>query len=67
MVLEKLGVDLDSTLCPRCGLEPKSVEHSLIKCGEVKPIWKKNPSKVGGGIGMKTSTQFETFWKLTYL
>ena len=39
VVLDEIGVDLDSSLCPRCGTEVESVEHALITCGKVRKIW----------------------------
>ncbi|KAJ9547561.1 hypothetical protein OSB04_020104 [Centaurea solstitialis] len=43
VALDNMGVDLDSCLCPRCGLEVEDFDHAFLKCGEVKLLW----SKVG--------------------
>lgn len=40
IVLEKMGLDLDSTLCPRCGEEPESTDHALVQCQEAAKVWK---------------------------
>ncbi|XP_071695901.1 uncharacterized protein [Rutidosis leptorrhynchoides] len=37
--LGKRGIDLDSVLCPICGNEIETVEHSLIKCKKVTEFW----------------------------
>lgn len=39
VVLDSMGMELDSTLCPRCDKEIESVDHALIKCEEVKKLW----------------------------
>ena len=36
-VLDKVGVDLDSVLCPRCTNEV--VDHVIVRCGKVKTLW----------------------------
>ncbi|KAJ9560470.1 hypothetical protein OSB04_005630, partial [Centaurea solstitialis] len=38
-VLDKMGIDLDSFLCPRCGEQIEDLEHALFKCEKVKPLW----------------------------
>lgn len=38
-VLDKMGIDLDSLLCPRCGKEVESIDHALVKCEDVKNLW----------------------------
>lgn len=38
-VLDKMGLDLDSTLCPRCLKEVETVNHALFRCEEVYKIW----------------------------
>ncbi|XP_071740572.1 uncharacterized protein [Rutidosis leptorrhynchoides] len=38
--LDKRGIDLDTVLCPLCGDEIETVEHSLIKCKMVIDFWK---------------------------
>ncbi|KAJ9536243.1 hypothetical protein OSB04_un000576 [Centaurea solstitialis] len=43
VVLDNLGVDLDSTLCPRCGDAREDLDHALFNCGVVKALW----SRVG--------------------
>lgn len=39
-VLDRMGLDLHSTLCPRCGDELESVDHTLMKCKDVNLVWK---------------------------
>ncbi|KAJ9564272.1 hypothetical protein OSB04_000238 [Centaurea solstitialis] len=34
------GIDLHSTLCPRCGAEVESLDHALLNCTAVKEIWR---------------------------
>ena len=36
--LDKIGIDLDSSLCPRCESEMESVNHALFSCEKVKFI-----------------------------
>ncbi|KAJ9565161.1 hypothetical protein OSB04_001127 [Centaurea solstitialis] len=43
VALDNMGIDLDLCLCPRCGLEVEDLDHTLLKCGEVKLLW----SRVG--------------------
>lgn len=31
-VLERMGIDFDSVLCPRCGEMPETVNHALVGC-----------------------------------
>ncbi|KAJ9542299.1 hypothetical protein OSB04_028805 [Centaurea solstitialis] len=38
-VLDKLGIDLDSCLCPRCGKEIETIEHAVFTCEKVAPLW----------------------------
>ncbi|KAJ9567392.1 LOW QUALITY PROTEIN: hypothetical protein OSB04_003358, partial [Centaurea solstitialis] len=38
--LAKRGIDLHSTLCPRCDDEVETVPHALIRCREVKTLWR---------------------------
>ena len=38
-VLDQMGIDLDSMLCPQCGDSIESVEHALALCPEVKKLW----------------------------
>ncbi|KAJ9562034.1 hypothetical protein OSB04_007194 [Centaurea solstitialis] len=38
-LLDKYGIDLDSTLCPRCNCEVESVQHALFSCEKVKNLW----------------------------
>ncbi|KAJ9553900.1 hypothetical protein OSB04_017945 [Centaurea solstitialis] len=52
VVLDKMGIDLDSVLCPRCGEEVEELDHVLLNCGEVKSLWTRigrwwNKSMVG--------------------
>ncbi|KAJ9535897.1 hypothetical protein OSB04_un000953 [Centaurea solstitialis] len=37
MELARIGVDLHSTLCPRCGNGVESLDHALFRC---KPVYK---------------------------
>ena len=39
VVLDKIGVDVDSLLCPRCGRELETVDHALVSCVVVKKLW----------------------------
>ena len=39
-VLDKIGVDLDSSLCLRCGEGVETVEHALVTCEEIKTLWR---------------------------
>ncbi|XP_071717973.1 uncharacterized protein [Rutidosis leptorrhynchoides] len=39
--LDKRGIDLDTVLCPLCGDEIETVEHSLVKCKTVIDFSKK--------------------------
>ncbi|KAJ9544728.1 LOW QUALITY PROTEIN: hypothetical protein OSB04_024435 [Centaurea solstitialis] len=43
VVLDKMGIDLDSLLCPRCGEGIEDLDHAFITYGEVKNLW----SRVG--------------------
>lgn len=38
-VLDKMGLDINSTLCPRSEKEVESVEHALVQCEEVNKMW----------------------------
>ena len=38
-ILDHMGIDLDSVLCPCCGEVAESLEHALISCSEVKKLW----------------------------
>ena len=38
-VLDKMGIELNSTLCPRCSEAVESVDHALFKCTKVHNIW----------------------------
>nr|GEW21735.1 hypothetical protein [Tanacetum cinerariifolium] len=35
------GIDIPSTLCPLCESDEESIEHCLIFCSRVLPIWRK--------------------------
>ncbi|KAJ9553481.1 hypothetical protein OSB04_017526 [Centaurea solstitialis] len=37
--LDRMGIDLDSILCPRCGDESETLDHTLVTCPEVKKLW----------------------------
>ena len=37
--LDRMGIDLNSTLCPRCGDEVETIDHALVTCPEVKRLW----------------------------
>ncbi|KAJ9559863.1 hypothetical protein OSB04_005023 [Centaurea solstitialis] len=37
--LDKLGVDLDSLLCPRCSEYVEDIDHALFKCAEIANLW----------------------------
>ncbi|KAJ9535918.1 hypothetical protein OSB04_un000917 [Centaurea solstitialis] len=39
VVLDKMGVDLDSHLCPRCGEEVESIPHAFFTCDKMKLLW----------------------------
>ncbi|KAJ9556730.1 LOW QUALITY PROTEIN: hypothetical protein OSB04_011344 [Centaurea solstitialis] len=36
---DNIGVDLDSTLCPRCGCEVESTKHALLECKHLTLLW----------------------------
>lgn len=38
-VLDVMGIEMDSTLCPRCGETVETVDHALVNCDEVKKLW----------------------------
>lgn len=38
--LDKMGIELDTTLCPRCGKEIETVDHALVNCENVKVLWR---------------------------
>ncbi|KAJ9567941.1 hypothetical protein OSB04_003907 [Centaurea solstitialis] len=39
--LAKRGIDIPSVLCPRCEKGEESVEHALVGCEKVIPLWKR--------------------------
>ncbi|KAJ9559867.1 hypothetical protein OSB04_005027 [Centaurea solstitialis] len=39
-VLDKMGVDLDTHLCPRCGEEVETLNHAFFTCEKLKLFWK---------------------------
>ena len=39
-MLDKMGIELNSTLCPRCSSEVETVNHAIVTCEEVNKIWK---------------------------
>ena len=38
-VLNNMGIDVDSLLCPRCNNEVETIEHALFRCEEVRRLW----------------------------
>ena len=38
-MLHKMGIDLDSILCPRCSSEVESMDHALYGCVELRRLW----------------------------
>ena len=38
-VLDKMGIDLNSVLCPRCSREIETINHALFRCEEVSKMW----------------------------
>lgn len=55
--LSSRGVPLSSTLCPFCGLVNEDLEHCLIKCSMVLPIWR----KVWSWWGLPSPIYFPSF------
>ena len=39
-VLDNMGIDIDSSLCPRCGTEVEYSEHTLVTCACANSLWK---------------------------
>ncbi|KAJ9538859.1 hypothetical protein OSB04_031592 [Centaurea solstitialis] len=39
-VLDEMGVEVNSMLCPRCGEEVETVNHALFSCVKVRRFWK---------------------------
>ncbi|GKD20615.1 RNA-directed DNA polymerase, eukaryota, reverse transcriptase zinc-binding domain protein [Tanacetum coccineum] len=39
--LDKIGIDLDSLLCPCCDDSVESCDHSLVTCNVAKSVWDK--------------------------
>ncbi|KAJ9549250.1 hypothetical protein OSB04_021793 [Centaurea solstitialis] len=37
--LDKMGIDLHTVLCPRCGESIEDLDHALFKCSEVNRLW----------------------------
>ncbi|GJX76874.1 hybrid signal transduction histidine kinase M [Tanacetum coccineum] len=37
--LENLGIDLNSTLCPHCGNDIKTVDHCFLRCSRAIDTW----------------------------
>ena len=60
VVLDKIGIDLDSTLCPRCECEVETANHALFKCEKVKNLW-----QLVGRCWMIDLTYFNSFDGLT--
>ena len=40
VILDKMGIDLHSLLCPRCGDVVETIDHALVTCPEVKNLWR---------------------------
>lgn len=40
-ILDKLGIDMHSTLCPSCDDEVESIDHCFVKCKYAKLVWDK--------------------------
>ena len=38
-VLDGMEIDLDTVLCPRCGLTVETVDHAIVSCVEVRSLW----------------------------
>ncbi|KAJ9541035.1 LOW QUALITY PROTEIN: hypothetical protein OSB04_027541 [Centaurea solstitialis] len=55
--LDKVGVDLDSVLCPRCGEMVESMDHALVMCREVKPVWNRVGMWWGKNLDTVSSVQ----------
>ena len=39
-VLDKMGMDLNTKLRPRCESAVESMDHALVSCHEVNNLWK---------------------------
>ncbi|GJV29957.1 hypothetical protein Tco_1386405 [Tanacetum coccineum] len=39
IVLDNMGIDLHSVLCPCCEESSESLDHCFVTCPKVKPIW----------------------------
>ncbi|KAJ9535648.1 hypothetical protein OSB04_un001197 [Centaurea solstitialis] len=39
VVLDRLGIDLHSVLCPRCGEAVEDIDHVFLKCREINRFW----------------------------
>ncbi|GKC98007.1 ribonuclease H-like domain-containing protein, partial [Tanacetum coccineum] len=39
--LLRLGINVVSVMCPLCGEVPESIDHIMVHCPKVKPIWMK--------------------------
>ncbi|KAJ9564748.1 hypothetical protein OSB04_000714 [Centaurea solstitialis] len=61
--LAKKGIDLDSTLCPRCSCEEESVDHALVNCTKVKSLW----SLIGRWwkLDIEACNSLEAIWELS--
>lgn len=57
MVLDDMGLDLHSSLCPRCQESIETINHALINCGDVKKLWERCSS--GGELGRLMSSRFK--------
>ncbi|KAJ9535792.1 hypothetical protein OSB04_un001049 [Centaurea solstitialis] len=55
--LDKLGVELNSLLCPRCGEMVESMDHALVTCSEVKMVWNRVGTWWGKNLETVSSAQ----------
>ena len=40
-VLDKMGINMNSVICPRCSRETESINHALFRCEEVIKMWQR--------------------------
>ncbi|KAI3771839.1 hypothetical protein L6452_03008 [Arctium lappa] len=69
-VLDKIGMDLPSILCPRCQKMVETVNHALVECEEVAKIWegvtrwwKVHSETTGSFNGLVESNATPRLWK----
>ncbi|GJU29316.1 peroxidase 64 [Tanacetum coccineum] len=41
-ILDHIGIDLDSTLCPCCENAVETIDHIMVRCPLVSGVWSKN-------------------------